>query len=343
LFREHLAQAAGGTFSDVRARDGALTVVSYVSVRGRSSGVVVAATVPRQDALADFRRDFMGNALQTGVAVLILLLGGSLLVRSLHRRELLEAELEGAVVTANAARDAAERANKAKSDFLANMSHELRTPLNAIIGFSDMMMMKFKGPLGHPDYEAYLRDIRKSGAHLLDIINDMLDVARIEAGKIVLNDQEISVTDLAGDVAKVMGPLIQRARLTLTLAIPPAAPAIRADARLLRQILLNLVSNAIKFTPEGGAVTISFGRAAGGGTVLAVADTGIGIPAGDIAKLMRPFQQVHDVYRRKYQGAGLGLALVRSLAELHGGSVKIESTVGCGTTVRVTLPESRVV
>jgi signal transduction histidine kinase len=343
LFRERSSQGAAGTYRDARPSDGAEVVVSYTTVRGSSNGLVVSASLPRADALVDFRRNFSSSALQSGIAVVVVLIGSSLLVRSLRRRERLEADLAHAINVANAARVAAERANKAKSDFLANMSHELRTPLNAVIGFSDMMLMKLKGPLGHPDYETYLRDIRKSGAHLLGIINDMLDVARIEAGKIELNDQEIRVADLAREVAEVMDPLVQRARLTLNLAIPATAPAIRADVRLLRQILLNLVSNAIKFTPQGGTVTVSFDRTLGGGAVLAVTDTGIGIAAGDIAKLMQPFQQVHDVYKRKYQGAGLGLALVRSLAELHDGSVTIESAVGRGTTVSVALPESRIV
>lgn len=243
------------------------------------------------------------------------------------------------------AKEQAEIASKAKSEFLANMSHELRTPLNAIIGFAEFIVQQPLGPLGHARYGEYIRDIGRSGSHLLDIINDMLDVARIEAGKVELNEEDVRIAETIDAVAKIMHRQIDRARLTLTLDVTQPAPVLRADARALRQILLNLVSNAAKFTPEGGTITVGVRRENGadGGVVLAVTDTGIGIAADDIPKLMKPFAQVHNVYKRKYQGAGLGLTLVRSFAELHGGSVKLESTPGRGTTVTVMLPASRVV
>jgi two-component system cell cycle sensor histidine kinase PleC len=203
------------------------------------------------------------------------------------------------------------------------------------------------GPLGHARYAEYIRDIGRSGTHLLDIINDMLDVARIEAGKAVLHEEDVRIADTIGEVAKIMDRQIERAHLMLVLDVAPPAPVVRADARAMRQILLNLVSNAVKFTPEGGRITIGVDRLAGaggaGGVTLFVSDTGIGIAADDIPKLMRPFAQVQSVYKRKHQGAGLGLTLVRSFAELHGGHVKLESAPGRGTTVTVTLPASRVV
>ncbi|MFO0987892.1 MAG: ATP-binding protein [Alphaproteobacteria bacterium] len=245
------------------------------------------------------------------------------------------------------AKEQAEIASKAKSEFLANMSHELRTPLNAIIGFAEFVAQEPLGPLGHARYAEYLRDIGRSGTHLLEIINDMLDVARIEAGKAELDEDDVRIADTIGDVAKIMHRQIERARLTLALDIADPAPLIRADARAMRQILLNLISNAVKFTPEGGTITIGVRRepgadAAGNGLALSVSDTGIGIAAGDIPKLMQPFAQVHNVYKRKYHGAGLGLTLVRSFAELHGGQVRLESALGRGTTVTVVLPASRV-
>ena len=246
------------------------------------------------------------------------------------------------------AKEQAEIASKAKSEFLANMSHELRTPLNAIIGFAEFIVQQPLGPLGHARYAEYIRDIGRSGTHLLDIINDMLDVARIEAGKAELDEQEVGIAGTIDEVAKIMHRQVERARLTLALDVAPPPPVLRADARALRQILLNLISNAVKFTPEGGTITVGVRRVqapagAGSGVALSVTDTGIGIAADDIPKLMKPFAQVHNVYKRKYQGAGLGLTLVRSFAELHGGEVRLESTPGRGTTVTVTLPESRVV
>jgi len=343
LFRLHLPQAPNGSYHTRRSVDGVPIIASYARLDSTSAGLVMNVSIPRSEALAEFSRDLRSDALQVILALLALLIGGPFLVRTLRRRERLEMELTAALSVANAQRIAAEQASKSKSAFLANMSHELRTPLNAVIGFSEMMAMKIKGPLGHPDYDAYVSDIRKSGVHLLGIISDVLDVARIEAGKAVIHEQEVSIAAVAEDVAQIMAPLVQRARVTLALDIEPQAPTIRADARALRQILLNLVSNAVKFTPEGGAITVRFGRAPGAGAQLSVNDTGIGIPAADIPKLMQPFTMVHDVYQRKFQGAGLGLTLVRSLAELHGGTVKIESMPGHGTTVTVTLPESRVV
>jgi signal transduction histidine kinase len=342
LFRQHLPQAPNGTFQGTRAGDGAPVVVSYASVRGGPNGLIVSAAIPHENALAAFRRHVVSGAVQSGLALLILLLGGGLLVRSLRRRERLEAELANAVVSANAARVLAERANKAKSDFLANMSHELRTPLNAIIGYSDMTLMQFKGPL-QPEYQTYLRNIQTSGTHLLAIINDVLDVARIEAGKAELDEKDIRIAETIEDVATIMAAQIERARLKLARDLTCKSLVLRGDARAMRQILLNLLSNAIKFTPEGGTITVDLRRIRGRGAELSVADTGIGIAPDDIPKLMQPFAQIDNVYQRKYQGAGLGLTLVRALAELHGGRVRLESAPGRGTTVTVSLPEGRVV
>jgi len=240
------------------------------------------------------------------------------------------------------AKEQAEIASKAKSEFLANMSHELRTPLNAVIGFADFIDQEPLGPLGNPRYRDYVRDIGRSGKHLLDIINDMLDVARIEAGKAVIDEHEFRLEQVIDEVVKIMSRQIERAQLTLDLALDPAAPRLRADPRAMRQILLNLLSNAVKFTPEGGHIVISLRRDPGRGLTLAVRDTGIGIAPDDVPKLMKPFAQLDNVYKRKYHGAGLGLTLVRSFTELHGGTVAIESVPGRGTTVSVTLPETRI-
>jgi PAS domain S-box-containing protein len=241
-----------------------------------------------------------------------------------------------------AAIEQAETASRAKSDFLANMSHELRTPLNAIIGFAELMTSGILGDNQPERYRGYAGDIHASGVHLLEIINDILDVAKIEARQIQLNEEALHLDDVVAAVVQIMAEQAERAGLSFVRDLGPALPPLRADVRALRQVLLNLVSNAIKFTPSGGQITIGARHDETGETRLWVADTGIGIAPADMAKLMQPFAQLDNAYRRKHRGTGLGLVLVRSLAELHGGAVTIESTPSTGTTVTVRLPASRV-
>ena len=235
-----------------------------------------------------------------------------------------------------AAQERAEAANKAKSEFLANMSHELRTPLNAIIGFADLMRMGTFGPLGNKRYEDYATLIYDSGGLLLDLISDMLDMAKIEAGKLALNMERV---DLAGTIEDAVRLLRDRAAsggVTLLVETDKAMPSLLADRRAVKQIALNLVTNAIKFTPPGGHVRISTAPT-NGGVCIAVADDGIGIPASEIGRLGQPFEQVCGDPMLAKSGTGLGLALVRALAEKHGGTMTIESAEGAGTTVSVTL------
>jgi PAS domain S-box-containing protein len=247
------------------------------------------------------------------------------------------------VLTNRALRDAthrAEAANRAKSNFLANMSHELRTPLNAIIGFAEMMKL---GILGDPDrYRSYASDIHESGMHLLDIIDDILDMARIEAGKIELQEKGLRLQQTADQVVKMMNEQVAQAGLSLVCEIEPDLPVVRADERIVRQILLNLLSNSSKFTPAGGTITLGIRREVSGGVEIWVSDTGIGIAPADIPKLMKPFTQLGDASKGGRRGTGLGLTLVRSLVELHGGSVTIQSVLDRGTTVTVLLPAARV-
>ncbi len=237
------------------------------------------------------------------------------------------------------ARDDALSADRSKSAFLATMSHELRTPLNAIIGFSDMMRSRILGELGHDQYADYVEDIHQSGQHLLAIVNDVLDLSKIEAGRMVLHVEPVDLTELIDDCYRLMGARVAEAGIGL--AVSEAAeplPAIMADAVKLKQIILNLLSNSVKFTPRDGVVTIAAARINDLQVVISVSDTGIGMAADDVAVAMQPFQQVDNTISRRFQGTGLGLPLARALAEQHGGRLAIDSAKGQGTTVTITLP-----
>ena len=230
----------------------------------------------------------------------------------------------------------AEEANQAKSKFLANMSHELRTPLNAIIGFSEIMESGMFGPLGAEKYHEYCSDIRGSGQYLLEVINDILDMSKIEAGRIRLDFEDLSLDTLLNEAMRVVGTRAQDKHLELEPRISSNL-RLRADRRAIKQIALNLLSNAVKFTPAGGRITVR-GRASERYIALAIADTGIGIAKDALTRLGRPFEQVESQLTKSHQGSGLGLAISKSLVELHGGRMRIRSTLGKGTLVVVRLP-----
>ncbi|HEY1751316.1 MAG TPA: ATP-binding protein [Caulobacteraceae bacterium] len=234
----------------------------------------------------------------------------------------------------------AESANRAKSEFLANMSHELRTPLNAINGFSEMMVAKMFGPLGDARYESYAQDILSSGQHLLALINDVLDMSKIEAGKLSLHFEPVHLDDLAEDAVRLIKNRAETAGLGVVIDVP-SVPDVEGDYRALKQVLLNLLSNAVKFTPRGGRIVLraEARRDAMGERIrVSVGDTGIGIAPQDLARLARPFEQIESQQSKTQQGTGLGLALSKSLIEMHGGVLEIESEPGVGTTVSFLLP-----
>jgi len=236
-----------------------------------------------------------------------------------------------------AARERAEAANKAKSRFLANMSHELRTPLNAIIGFTDLMRQRTFGALGNPRYEEYATLIYDSGQLLLDLISDMLDMAKIEAGKLELNVERVDLSGTVEDSVRLVTDRAENNGLEISVSLPEKPVLFVADRRAVKQVLLNLLTNAIKFTPAGGHVDVIV-RENDGRVTLSVRDTGIGIPAHELPRLGRPFEQVCGDPMLAKSGTGLGLALVRALVEKHGGKLRIESEEGVGTEVSVEFP-----
>jgi two-component system cell cycle sensor histidine kinase PleC len=230
----------------------------------------------------------------------------------------------------------AEDASQAKSEFLANMSHELRTPLNAIIGFSEIMESGMFGPLGAEKYHEYCRDIRDSGNYLLEVINDILDMSKIEAGRTRLELEDVDLETILAEAVRVVSTRAEAKRLRLEVDVASAIP-LKADRRALKQIVLNLLANAVKFTPECGRVSVH-GRAHGASATIAIEDNGIGIPKQALKNLGRPFEQVESQLTKRHKGSGLGLAIAKSLVELHGGSIRIRSTLGIGTIVLVRLP-----
>ena len=257
-------------------------------------------------------------------------------------------ELQGRNMAAMAeelsiARYEAEAINRAKSEFLANMSHELRTPLNAVIGFSQIMREETLGPLGSEDYIDYATNIFDSGQHLLELINDILDLSKVESGRDDLNEEILDVRDLVKSVLVLVQHRPGGEGVTLTTDLADDLALLRADARKLKQILVNLLSNAMKFTEAGGEVTLKIWCRPSSGYIMQVSDTGIGISLEDIPKALSVFGQVDGELSRKYEGTGLGLPLSKSLVEMHSGSLDLQSELGVGTTVTIRLPAERIV
>ena len=242
-----------------------------------------------------------------------------------------------------AAMSEAESANRTKTEFLANMSHELRTPLNAIIGFSEIIMKETLGPIGSIKYRDYADDIHESGRHLLALINDILDLSKVDSGTDELHEENIEIAGTANAVVKLVMGLARSGNIKLELDVSDDIPLLYADERKVKQILLNLLSNAIKFTPEDGKVTLKIWSRTESGTVFQVTDTGIGIAFKDIPKAFSPFQQIDSGLNRKHDGTGLGLPLTKALVEMHGGYLDLQSEVGVGTTVTVRFPAQRMV
>lgn len=239
------------------------------------------------------------------------------------------------------AREQLARANEAKSDFLANMSHELRTPLNAIIGFSDVMQSQLFGTIGSERYASYVGDIHSSATHLLEMINELLDFSRIEAGQVELLEEPVDIIERIESALQLVRIQAEKAGVSVGRTESGALPMLICDAKKVLQVLINVLSNAVKFTPAGGSVAVSAEQGGDDEMIIAVSDTGIGISPDDLARVLSPFGRVESSYVRTQEGTGLGLPLAKRLVELHGGELTIESRVDVGTTVRIRLPSKR--
>jgi signal transduction histidine kinase len=301
--------------------------------------------IPFEAAQAELIRpvdQFIGRAIQRTVMLDEIRAANAALAQC---NQGLTAEIKGHERTERAlerAVAAATDASRAKNDFLANMSHELRTPLNSILGFAQIIADQHFGIDGWTRYVEYAHDIVSSGEHLKAIIDDILDLAKIESGKAMLHEDRLQVAELLADAIRIMRPQAEGAGLELKASLPIDATQLVADSRMVKQILINLLSNAVKFTPKGGHIEVSAGPDDGGGYWVCVKDTGIGMAEDSIPTALAPFGQIASVYSRSAGGTGLGLPLVKSIAELHGGTVDIESRVGAGTNVTVHFPPERI-
>ncbi|MBP2302833.1 response regulator [Azospirillum picis] len=255
--------------------------------------------------------------------------------RDITARKVMEAELQDA-------RQAAEGASRSKTEFLASLSHELRTPMNAVIGFADLIAREAEGPIGNSHYRDFAVNIRDSGQHLLELINEILDHVRAEAGKLELEDEVVDLDAAAVFAIRLLTPRAARAGVAIAARVEPAARYLRGDERRIRQILLNLLSNAVKYTPAGGAVSLAAALAPDGSLLMEVRDNGVGIPKQDLARVLQAYARVDGPAARQTEGAGLGLPLTRRLVELHGGTLSLSSQVGEGTTVSICFPAERV-
>jgi len=293
-------------------------------------------------------RIFFLTALACGMQLYFLVLANKLYQTTLKsllfqaEKDELIAELEQARINSDMARRRAEEANLAKSRFLATMSHELRTPLNAILGFSEVMKGELFGTHNVPAYKEYSNDIHSSGEHLLMLINEILDLSRVEAGRYELREESIALVNIVEDCRHLLTLRAKKRNITITEAFEPQLPRIWADERAVRQVVLNLLSNAIKFTPQGGTITIKVGWTGAGGQYFSVRDTGPGIPEDEIPVVMSSFGRGTLAQKNADEGSGLGLPIVKGLVELHGGTFTLKSKIREGTEVIVVFPPERI-
>jgi len=334
--------AARMTVSAFRALDGSASdrkiMESFVPVHGAGG----------QEAVVSVYSDATGYhvIVEGNLVILIAVVVGALfavlgmLIFYVGRDRTL-AEQQGKHAALTEAARLAEEASRLKSRFVASMGHELRTPLNAIIGFSEAMKARLFGPLGTAKYEEYAATIHASGRHLLAVVDDILDMARVDAGKIVLNETVFSLRAALDNCARVIGVEAERHGQTLAVRIPVALPDFSGDEAKINQIVLNLLANAVRYTPRGGALTLAVEPRHDGGVTVSVSDTGMGIPADQLERVFEPFRQVENAKVRKSGGLGLGLNIAKAFADLHQAELSLASVPGRGTTARLVLPASR--
>jgi signal transduction histidine kinase len=320
-----LAPPGGSTWAELRAQGTNAIIVTM----GRNLGAPLVLRALRSGAYDHFDRE-------SGTGELAVILARC--VGEGRRRRLTQATYE----QLRLAKEAAESANRAKSEFLATMGHELRTPLNAVIGFSEIMLSEALGALGNEQYRGYLQDIHAGGAHLLEVINNILDLSKAEAGRLELIEQPVDVRRMIDTVLRMVRPRAADAGLTLAAAVPADLPGLRGDEPKLKKILLNLLSNAVKFTPSGGRIEVEAAAGSTGGLEIAVRDTGIGIDEANLPLMLEPFRQVDGSLSRRYGGVGLGLPLAMAFTELHQGTLTIAGRPGEGTSAVLEFPPERV-
>jgi two-component system cell cycle sensor histidine kinase PleC len=346
---------AEGTGIEVFQFAAMLIVVSVVTILAATvPAAVVAGTVPVSLTLAAIylgRHEFLFVALAImalGILVVFLMLAGRLFSSTLTtleyraEKDLLIAELETAKAISDESRRRAEEANLAKSRFLATMSHELRTPLNAILGFSEVMQNEVLGPMENANYKEYVGDIHQSGRHLLNLINEILDLSRVEAGRYELSEEAVSLPHIAQECVHLLQIRTKAKHVQVVEQFEQGMPKIWADDRAVRQVVLNLLSNAIKFTPSGGQIIVKVGWTAGGGQYVSVRDNGPGIPPEEIPIVLSSFGQGSIAIKSAEQGAGLGLPIVQALMSTHDGTFELKSKLREGTEVIAAFPRSRV-
>jgi signal transduction histidine kinase len=326
------ARRPNGLIQAVSSFDGVARIIAYRTLK--TLPLVVSVAITQEDALASYQHQTRPVLIAGVVLTAMFAVLGWFLIRQVGAQAHVEAELRRA-------KEEADAANIAKSEFLANVSHELRTPLNAVIGFSEIMRDALMGPIDNR-YREYAQDIHESGQHLLRLIGDVLDLSKIGAGRLELHDEPVDLGQLMQACQRLLAERARDGKLALEVDVARDLPVIMADPVRLKQIILNLMTNAVKFTPEGGRVTARAAPDAERGVTITIADTGIGMSAQEIVVALEPFRQVDNAMSRRYEGSGLGLPLAKQLTELHSGTLELTSEPGAGTTARVRLPYRRV-